>query len=574
MKTLTRIFAPLAVLGALASCQMYKIDTQMTPEKAAASIRMECSAVDVYTLASQDPDAITFNVSANTPWTLTLSSGADWLDVTPASSASSSLITDVVVIAKSNTSLEDRSATLTLRGENIAKTKVITIKQGRAGRLYVTPPSKDFSAAGGPLNFTIQTNQDWEVRCDQSWISFNREKGTPDPEGRTLTIVAVAEPSDVLERSATITVKAGDDEESFNISQTGSFSLTALSDPFESAGGDQTFSLKTDLPWEVVADQTWLTFDQTSGTGDATITATAAANEGALRKAIVTISAGGVENSFEVAQKGFTFEIVAPASTELPGMGGEVVLGVNAATAWEPATEVEGWSVEKIDATSFKVKMAPNNLFVQKAGMVKIVSASATAELELTQLLAFAFNGHYEMLPDGSVKLFGDQISNITLVGGFRYGSIDLKISEASFAEDGNFWFECKVKSEDPAIVTDCQLYNWLTVGKTRLRAEGTANGKSMKADGTSYMSETYAITKDELNVMTSYKMTLAANAADASLLDMEFFYNGTSKCQATCQNPFLAAGLVGDTFIGFHAVSASSWVILKSCDVTVTAEE
>ena len=135
MKTLTRIFAPLAVLGALASCQMYKIDTQMTPEKAAASIRMECSAVDVYTLASQDPDAITFNVSANTPWTLTLSSGADWLDVTPASSASSSLITDVVVIAKSNTSLEDRSATLTLRGENIAKTKVITIKQGRAGRL-------------------------------------------------------------------------------------------------------------------------------------------------------------------------------------------------------------------------------------------------------------------------------------------------------------------------------------------------------------------------------------------------------------------------------------------------------
>ncbi len=574
MKTLTRIFAPLAVLGALASCQMYKIDTQMTPEKAAASIRMECSAVDVYTLASQDPDAITFNVSANTPWTLTLSSGADWLDVTPASSASSSLITDVVVIAKSNTSLEDRSATLTLRGENIAKTKVITIKQGRAGRLYVTPPSKDFSAAGGPLNFTIQTNQDWEVRCDQSWISFNREKGTPDPEGRTLTIVAVAEPSDVLERSATITVKAGDDEESFNISQTGSFSLTALSDPFESAGGDQTFSLKTDLPWEVVADQTWLTFDQTSGTGDATITATAAANEGALRKAIVTISAGGVENSFEVAQKGFTFEIVAPASTELPGMGGEVVLGVNAATAWEPATEVEGWSVEKIDATSFKVKMAPNNLFVQKAGMVKIVSASATAELELTQLLAFAFNGHYEMLPDGSVKLFGDQISNITLVGGFRYGSIDLKISEASFAEDGNFWFECKVKSEDPAIVTDCQLYNWLTVGKTRLRAEGTANGKSMKADGTSYMSETYAITKDELNVMTSYKMTLAANAENPSLLDMEFFYNGTSKCQATCQNPFLAAGLVGDTFIGFHAVSASSWVILKSCDVTVTAEE
>ena len=292
-----------------------------------------------------------------------------------------------------------------------------------------------------------------------------------------------------------------------------------------------------------------------------------------MRKATVTISAGGIENSFEVTQKGFTFEIVAPASTELSGMGGELVLGVNAATAWEPATEVEGWSVEKIDASSFKVKVAPNNLFVQKAGTVKIVSASATAELELTQLLAFEFKGHYELLDDGSVKLYGDQTSNITLIGGFRYGSIDLKIAEASFADDGNFWFESLVKSEDPSIVTDCQLYNWL-VGKTRLRAEGTANGKSMKADGTSYMSETYTLSKDELNAITSYKMTLTANAENPSLLDMEFFYNGSSKCLATCQNPFLAAGLVGNTFIGFHTASASSWVIVKSCDVTVTAEE
>jgi len=576
MKTLTRIFALLAVVGAMASCQMYKIDTQMTPEKAAASIRMECSAVESYTLPAIDPESINFNVSSNTPWTLTLSSGADWLSVSPASSASSALIADVTVTAQPNNG-EDRQATLTLKGDNIALAKVITIKQTRKGRLFITPVSKDFAASGGPLNFTIQTNQDWEVRCDQSWISFNRESGAPDPEGRTLLIVATAEPSDVMERTATITVVAGDDEESFDVAQRGTFNLTELSGAFASEGSSQNITLKTDLPWEISADKDWISFDKTSGNGDGTVTtivATAVANDGPARKANVTVTAGGLDKTFEVSQSGFTFEIVAPASPEMPGMGGEVVLGVNAGAAWEPATEVEGWSVEKIDASSFKVKMAPNNLFVQKAGMVKIVSVSATAELELTQLTAFEFKGHYEMLADGSVKLFGDQTSNITLVGGFRYGSIDLKISEASFADDGNFWFECKVKSEDPAIVTDCQLYNWLTVGKTRLRAEGTANGKSMKADATSYMSESYSLSKEELNAITSYKMTLAANAADASLLDMEFFYNGTSKCLATCQNPFLAAGLLGDTFIGFHTASASSWVILKSCDVTVTAEE
>lgn len=564
MKTLTRIFAPLAVLGALASCQMYKIDTQMTPEKAAASIRMECSAVDVYTLASQDPDAITFNVSANTPWTLTLSSGADWLDVTPASSASSSLITDVVVIAKSNTSLEDRSATLTLRGENIAKTKVITIKQGRAGRLYVTPPSKDFSAAGGPLNFTIQTNQDWEVRCDQSWISFNREKGTPNPEGRTLTIVAVAEPSDVLERTATITVKAGDDEESFNISQTGSFSLTALSDPFESAGGDQTFSLKTDLPWEVVADQTWLTFDQTSGIGDATITATAAANEGALRTVNVTVSAGGVDKSFVVSQKGFTFEIVTPASTELPRLGGEMVLEVNTAMAWEPATEVEGWSVEKIDASSFKVKAGFNNLFVPKTGMVKIIGAGVSYELELSQDINFTFAGHTEMLEDGSLKVYEDvKGSGIVTKDTFQHVIIDADV-EMHLGDKGSF-FMCTEHYNDGGY--EYELYIDLQRSDAyRLRA----NGGKVSVSG----STQFTFDKTKLNAMTHAQIQFVPSAEGTAMMDMSFYCNGEKQDKVLhCTSVFTAdPTLSGTYFVGSQTGKTAddgSYFIIKSCTVT-----
>ena len=560
MKTLTRIFAPLAVLGALASCQMYKIDTQMTPEKAAASIRMECSAVDVYTLASQDPDAITFNVSANTPWTLTLSSGADWLDVTPASSAASSLITDVVVVVKSNTSLEDRSATLTLRGENIAKTKVITIKQGRAGRLYVTPPSKDFSAAGGPLNFTIQTNQDWEVRCDQSWISFNREKGTPDPEGRTLTIVAVAEPSDVLERSATITVKAGDDEESFNISQTGSFSLTALSDPFESAGGDQTFSLKTDLPWEIVADQTWLTFDQTSGIGDATITATAAANEGALRTVNVTVSAGGVDKSFVVSQKGFTFEIVAPASTELPRLGGEMVLAVNTALAWEPSTDVPGWSVEKIDASSFKVKADFNNIFIPKTGVVKITAAGVVDELELTQDINFSFSG-VEVLEDGSVKIESKNKARVTLLDPARYASFVLELGDVVADDKAEL-----VLSTHDANGSEMQCQIRLGAGKNRLRTNGGATG---------YNTADINMTVAELNALTTYRMDFVPNAENPANIDVAFTYNGTPRASITAPSPFVGNEATATYFFGTEDASAGSTAvfIVKSCTPTFIAE-
>lgn len=565
MKTLTRIFAPLAVLGALASCQMYEIDTQMTPEKAAASIRMECSAVDSYTLPAQNPESINFNVSSNTPWTLTLSSGADWLEVTPASSASSSLIADVTVTAKANPYSSDRSATITLKGENIALTKVITIKQSRLGKLYVTPMPEDYSAAGGPLSFTIQTNLPWEVHSSEGWITFNRESGEPDPDGRTITIIATAAPSNVLERTATITVIAGDDEESFDVVQKGNFSIVAISDSFATAGESKTFTVKSDMPWEVEADKDWITFDATSGTGTKVITATASANEGALRKATVTVKSGGIEKSFEVSQEGFTFEIVAPASTEVAGMGGEITLNVNASVAWEPATEVAGWTVEKIDATSFKVKMGPSSLFVNKVGKVSINgTGGATADLELTQPTIFELS-NCELQEDGSVKLSGASGSKITLKEGVRMMTVKLTMGEKNFGDGGQLWVVGKIGNVN--------IYNQLSLdGNKRIRTDG-----NMADPGASsaYKSSTYSITKDQLNAMNTYEYGFKQNAEDQTQMDMFFNVDGEEVKSHTGPNPFCWDLTTTVNYsIGFYSTTSDgSTYIIKSAEITLNEE-
>lgn len=563
MKTLIRIFAPLAVLGALASCQMYKIDTQMTPEKLAASLRMECSATDVYTLASQDPDAISFNVSANTPWTITPSSGADWLEVSPASSASSALISDVTVVAQSNNSLQDRSATLILRGENISKTKIITIKQLRMGRLFVTPMVGDYSAAGGPLSFTIQTNQAWEVRSSEGWLTFNRENGEPDPEGRTITIIATADPSNVLERTATVTVTAGDDEESFDVLQHGTFLVTELSEPFDGNGGEQTFSIKTDLPWEINADQTWLTFDKTSGTGDGsvtTITATAAANEGALRTANVTVSAGGVDKSFVVSQKGFTFEIVTPASTELPRLGGEMVLAVNTALAWEPSTDVPGWSVEKIDASSFKVKADFNNIFIPKTGVVKITAAGVVDELELTQDINFVMKGHTELLEDGSLKVYEDEKSGIATIDNFQYVIMDAEV-EMHLGDKGSFLMGTQHYSDG----YEYQLYIDLNRSdKYRLRS----NGGKVTTRG----SKEFTFDKTKLDAMTHAQIQFIPDAEDPTSISQTFYCNGEIQDKVLVSTSVFAAEptLEGNyEVVSIVTADDGSYFIIKSCTVT-----
>ena len=563
MKTLVKILASLSAILALASCQQFKIDTQMTPEKAAANIRLVCDAVDAYAFPAQNPGTATFNISSNTPWTIVRSSGADWCDVTPSSSASSSLISDVVISVEPNTDDTDRSCTLTVKGENVNKIYTITIVQGRNGKLFVTPISQDFAACGGPLSFSILTNQPWEVRSDVNWISFNRESGEPDPEGRSITIIATAEPSSVLERVATITVIAGDDEESFDVSQFGSLSVTELSDPFTAAGGSQSFKIRTDLPWSIECDKTWLSFDKESGEGDGsseTITATATANDGASRTATVSILAGDASWSFEVSQKGVSFDIVPPESAELPRLGGEMTIEVDTSLPWEPETDVEGWSVEKIDATHFKVTAAFNNIFKPKSGKVAIVSGTNRAELELSQGINFALSGHYEVQEDGSIKIIGDDKTRVTTLDKLQYVSVKLTMKEVHFTSTGQLYL-C---THDAGPAGNCEYQCQLNLaGNKRLRSNGT---------GTTYGSSSFSITEDDMNALQTFQMDFLPDAAAPGNIQLELFYNGTSLKQHSTLSCFTEDPETGGHyFFGCDsATSADNWYVVKTCDVII----
>jgi len=561
MKTITRIIASLSFLAALAACQQFEIDTQMTPEKEAANLRLVCDAVDSYQVASTDADNITFNVSANTPWTITRSSGADWCTVTPSSSSSSSLIADVVVSVADNPAGEERSATLTVTGERINKTYTIKVTQDRKGRLFVTPVAKDYAATGGPLNFTVNTNVPWEVRSDVSWLSFNRESGQPDPDGKTFTIIATAEPSDVLERTATVTVIAGNDEESFEVTQKGTFEITEITGDFPGSGGSQTLKLRTDLPWTVSVDKDWITFDPEEGTGDGSvtyITVTAAPNEDTARKASITVTAGGVDKTFEVSQGGATFEIVPPADPAIDRKGGELVLEVHSSLAWEPATEVEGWTVEKVDDSHLKVTAPYNGKFAEKKGLVSINgTGGATVGVELTQDVNFTFEGNCEVQADGSVKLTGGAATRVKTKDEYRYLKINLEMGECHFASQGELWFTGQVGSAN--------IYNQLTVdGKTRTRTDGNAD------DGTStYKSTYFTITLDELNSMTSYGVSLTPTADDPALLHFEFLYNGEVRGQQDGPSAFNSTEAGTAYWFGFwNAGTADTWYVVKSCEI------
>lgn len=564
MKTIIRTIACLGVLGLMASCQMYEIDTQMTPEQQAASIRMVCDALPSYTVASTDANAVTFNVSSNTPWTITRSSGADWCTVTPSSSSTGALISNVVVTFEDNATAEDRKVTLTLKGDKVGIPVTIDITQNRQGRLYVTPVAGDYSALGGPLSFSVQTNVAWEVHSSASWLTFNRESGEPDPDGRTFNIIATAAPSDVLERTATVTVKAGDEEESFDVTQKGVFELTEISDSFLGDGDCKFVLLRTNLPWTIMADKDWLLFDEYSGTGDGSliqIEATALPNEGMARKANIKVTAGGVEKVFEVAQDGALFEIVAPASTEIDPTGEEILLEVKASLAWEVSTDVEAWKVEKADANHIKLTAPYHNSFAPRLGDVTIKGPNgAEFSLALSQDINFTIS-EAEVLADGSVKVFSNKKSRVSFKEGLRYVSVVLEMGEVSVDDNATLCLCTHDAAGDSEL--QCQIY---LAGNKRLRTNG---------GHTAYGSTKFDFTKSELAAITEYRVDFLPNAENKDNIDMAFYYNGTKRGEHSSSSPFKDATATAHYFFGTEEAASSSeaWFIIKSCTPTFIAE-
>ncbi len=560
MKTLTKIIASLSIFMTAAACQQFDIDTQMTPEKEYANLRLVCDAVDSYSFPSTNADKVTFNVSSNTPWTITRSSGAEWCTVTPSSSSSSSLISDVTVSVADNDSGEDRTATLTVRGERVNTYYTITINQSRKGKLFVTPVAKDFVATGGPLSFTINTNVDWEVRTDVSWLSFNRENGQPDPDGKTITIIATAEPSDVLERVATVTVVAGDDEESFDVTQKGTFDLTEITGTFPGSGATQQLKLRTDLPWTVSADKDWVSFDKESGEGSNSVTVvnvTAAPNEEVNRSAVITVTAGGQSHEFEIFQTGAAFEIIAPEDPTINRLGGELLIEVNTTKSWEPQTDVPGFTVEKVDDSHFKVVAGYNSSFAPRKGQVSIVSGTATASVEISQDVNFEVE-NAEVLEDGSVKLDGANKARVYFKEGLRYFKAVLNVKEISFGSDGQFWFFSD---------TDGDFGNWMTVGKFRLR---TNCGSVSNYDNTYYDD---VMSVDFLNTMTRYEFTVTPDAETPGNGKFIFTVNDTTVESHSWASPFAGNDTTFRWYFGFNSAVAGTYYVIESVEFTPIAE-
>ena len=278
------------------ACQQYYIETQ--PD---VPTKMDTDVRESYTISGTNPQPATFSIASTTPWAITGYEDAEWLSVKPASSALSSLSADVTITAVPNDTYEDRSATLTLKGEGIEKVWTIVVTQVMKNKFYVQPIAGEFDGKSeNSLPFTIETNLAWEVRSADAWLTFDKNSGVGTGAIETITATAAENPG--TERTTTVTVTAGNDVVTFDVLQKGGKTLEFVTTELEMlsyAGGEALLDVNASMDWTVTSSAEWLTVEKAG----AQVKVTAPANSAfAARTAVVTIAGDGLTAEFEVAQ--------------------------------------------------------------------------------------------------------------------------------------------------------------------------------------------------------------------------------------------------------------------------------
>ncbi len=254
----TFLISAIALTAAVLAVSCQK-EQEQKPSK-----KLECTAQESYTVAATAAKSVTFDIAANTPWTIT--SSETWCRATPSSSKESSLAETIIVKFDDNTGAASREATLTIEGEGIEKPTLVKFIQGVPGKITVTPFTEKFAKEGGKQTFTVISNKPWAVTASPSdWLTFEPASG--EASDQPVTVTATARYTDGKGHTATVTVTSEDASESFEASIEGLvFEVEELEEGekiFDYKGGEKEIKVDANIDWNVTVSDEYFTVSKT-----------------------------------------------------------------------------------------------------------------------------------------------------------------------------------------------------------------------------------------------------------------------------------------------------------------------
>lgn len=189
---------------------------------------------------------------------------------------------------------------------------------------------------GGSFRITITSNTSWNLVAP-SWITLSQTSGSGNAE---ITVTVAANTTNGARSGSILAVPAQGTGQTCVVIQDVlklSISPTSLTPPYN--GGTYNITVTANTNWTLTAPS-WITLSQTTGTGDATVRVTVAANSTVnTRTEYITLSGGGKTARITVTQAGM------PVTYTITNQYPRLYWGPDPDMEWDPEFPFPVWSV-------------------------------------------------------------------------------------------------------------------------------------------------------------------------------------------------------------------------------------
>ena len=217
---------------------------------------------------SADGSSASITFTANRDWKVT--SSDSWVSVSPSSGTAADGAVSVTVRCNANTTYEDRTATVTIKMEELSQ--AVMVKQ--PANLGIVLPSKSYNLESGANSIAVevQANVGYSVSSSVDWI---KQTGTKGLSSTTYTF-SVEENTSYDNREGTITIKSQNSKVSdqvITVKQSQKDALIVKDKSFNMpyGGGAIEFKVESNVDFEVKPDVDWIHYVQTKALSNSTV---------------------------------------------------------------------------------------------------------------------------------------------------------------------------------------------------------------------------------------------------------------------------------------------------------------
>lgn len=202
--------------------------------------------------------SITF--TANRDWTA--SSSDPWVTISPSSGKASDGTVTVTVRCNANTTYDDRTATVTIRMEDLSKT--VTVRQPANKGVILPKQVYDLQSGANSIDVEVQANVQYTVSTSADWI---KQTGTKGLTSKTLTF-SIEENKTYDSREGKITIKPQDgsvQEQVISVKQAQRDALNVEKTTYDMpyGGGGIEVNVEANVAFDVTSSEEWIHYVET-----------------------------------------------------------------------------------------------------------------------------------------------------------------------------------------------------------------------------------------------------------------------------------------------------------------------